>query len=80
MSECSKVAYSSRGAALFAMRAIAQAKRARGRTGPRGTYVCGSCRCWHLTSGAGMRKPPWERRRIKPPPAPDATTAWSSGA
>jgi hypothetical protein len=61
MSECSKIPYRSRGAALFAMRAIDRAYRRRDRTGLRGIYFCSSCRCWHLTSRAGVQKPPWER-------------------
>jgi hypothetical protein len=75
MSECSKIPYPSHAAALLAMRGIARASRARGRTGPRGAYLCGSCRSWHLTSQAGMRKPPWEKRRAKLRGTTDATDA-----
>lgn len=61
MSECSKIPYRSRGAALFAMRGIGRAYRGRGGTGPRGTYFCSSCRCWHLTSRVGVETPPWDK-------------------
>lgn len=63
MSECSKIPYGSRGAALFAMRGIGRAYRRRGRSGPRGAYFCSPCRCWHLTSRAGVQKSPWEKSR-----------------
>ena len=59
MSECSKLPYVSRWIALVAMRAIARRHRTRGLTGPRGTYLCSSCRCWHLTSNARVQTPPW---------------------
>ena len=68
MSECSKISYGSRGAALFAMRVIARGYRKRGSTGPKGTYFCSSCRSWHLTSRVGVQAPPWEKgkREAKP--------------
>jgi hypothetical protein len=58
MSECSKIPYTSRWIALVAMRAIARRSVTRGLTGPRGTYFCSSCRCWHLTSKARVQTPP----------------------
>jgi hypothetical protein len=61
MSECSKIAYASRWIALVAMRAIARSRVTRGLTGPRGTYFCSSCRCWHLTSKARVQTPPWAK-------------------
>ena len=50
MSDCSKIRYASRWTAIAAMRAIARKNMQRGRTCPTGTYLCNSCRSWHLTS------------------------------
>jgi len=65
MSECSKIPYASRWIALVAMRAIARSRVARGLTGPRGTYFCSSCRCWHLTSKATVQTPPWGKAQAR---------------
>lgn len=63
MSECSKIPYATRWAALVAMRAIVRRYATRGLTGPKGAYLCSSCRCWHLTSKAGVQTPPWVKQR-----------------
>lgn len=65
MSECSKIPYTSRWIALVAMRAIARSRVARGLPGPRGTYFCSPCRCWHLTSKARVQTPPWVKARAR---------------
>jgi len=65
MSECSKIPYASRWIALVAMRAIARSRVTRGLTGPRGTYFCTPCRCWHLTSKARLQTPPWLKARAR---------------
>ncbi|GAB3077682.1 hypothetical protein GCM10027080_24790 [Pedococcus soli] len=65
MSECSKIDYPSRGSAVHAMRAIRRRYAERGLTGPSGAYLCRSCRCWHLTSRAGVQTPPWLKTRAK---------------
>jgi hypothetical protein len=66
MSECSKIHYPSRGSAVNAMRAIRRRYAKRGLTGPSGTYLCGSCQCWHLTSKTGVQTPPWLKARAQP--------------
>ena len=65
MSNCSKLPYASRWIALVAMRAIARRRVTRGLAGPRGTYFCRSCRCWHLTSKARIQTPPWVKARAR---------------
>jgi hypothetical protein len=63
MSDCSKIRYPSRRTAIAAMLAIARKNRKRDRRCPTGTYLCGSCRSWHLTSKSGNQTPPWEKER-----------------
>ena len=65
MSECSKIPYASRWIALLAMKAISSNRVARGLTGPEGTYLCSSCRCWHLTSKARVQTPPWLKTQAR---------------
>jgi hypothetical protein len=65
MSACSKIPYTSRWAALAAMRAIARRYVIRGLKGPRGAYLCNSCRCWHLTSKSRVQTPPWVKVRTR---------------
>ena len=62
MRTCSKVSYASRTSALLAMRAIARRMEERGRTAPKGAYLCSTCRCWHLTSVPGVQTAPWSKR------------------
>ena len=45
--------------------AVARSRVTRGLTGPRGTYLCSSCRCWHLTSKARVQTPPWVKARSR---------------
>ncbi len=63
VSECSKIAYVNRWDAVVALRAIAQAYATRGLPGPKGAYLCNACRCWHLTSKAGVHTAPWAKAR-----------------
>jgi len=63
MSDCSKIRYPSRRTAIAVMLAIARKNRKRDRKWPTGTYLCGSCRSWHLTSKSGNQIPPWEQER-----------------
>jgi hypothetical protein len=63
MSECSKISYADQRAAVAAMRVIARRYAVRGESGPRGAYLCSSCRCWHLTSKEGVQTPPWLKAR-----------------
>lgn len=63
MSDCSKIHYPSRGAAIRAMRAITRRYRDRARVCEAGAYFCSLCRGWHLTSKSGTQAPPWARGR-----------------
>ena len=62
MPECSKVRYANQWTALAAMRAITRNRRV-GKIIPRGVYLCGTCKAWHLTSKRGIQSPPWEKPR-----------------
>ena len=63
---CSKLRYSTQWIALRANAcAIAGDCQRRNRKFPTGTYLCGECRSWHLTSKSGNQIPPWERKRAR---------------
>lgn len=66
MFTCTKVSYADRTKALIALNAIGRAMKRKGRQGPRGTYLCASCRAWHLTSSPGIQSPPWRRQSALP--------------
>lgn len=65
MSSRSKIGYASRWTAMAAMRGIASKHGKRDRTCPTGTYLCGVCRTWQLTSKSGHQIPPWEKARAR---------------
>lgn len=66
MSTCTKISYADRAKALLALNAIGRAMKRKGRRGPRGAYLCASCRAWHLTSARGIQSPPWWRQSALP--------------
>lgn len=56
MLDCSKKSYPSQWAAERALHAIQDAYRSHGRKAPTGSYWCGLCKAWHLTSKSKSRK------------------------
>ncbi len=63
MLECSKKPYANRWAAERALQAIRESCRSRDRRAPTGSYWCGLCKAWHLTSKSKSRTPSWFRNR-----------------
>ena len=66
MLDCSKKFYPNQWAAERALQAIQESGRSRGRKAPTGSYWCGLCQAWHLTSKSRSRTPGWVRRRRSP--------------
>lgn len=66
MLDCSKKSYPSQGAAERALHAIQNSCRSDGRKVPTGSYWCGLCKAWHLTSKSKSRTPSWLRKRRSP--------------
>ncbi len=62
MTGCTKRRYDTRWVAGLALRAVQRKSEALGRKPPTGSYLCGSCRGWHLTSKSKSQVPPWAKR------------------
>lgn len=63
MLDCSKKSHTSQWAAERALRAIQELRRSRGGKSPTGSYWCGQCKAWHLTSKSKSRTSRWVRKR-----------------
>ena len=63
MGPCLKISYASRPVAERALKRVQASCRRRGRKIPTGSYWCGECRRWHLTSKSPSRPAPWLRVR-----------------
>jgi hypothetical protein len=62
---CSKLSYPTQWMARRAMRAISRDCQRLNLKCPAGTYLCGECRTWHITSQPGHQIPPWVKARAK---------------
>ena len=63
MTDCTKCVYPTQWAASRALKAIQRKLESRGGKVPTGSYLCTSCRGWHLTSKSKSQIPPWVRAR-----------------
>jgi hypothetical protein len=66
MPRCLKRPYPDQRSAERALLAVQLKSRDLGRKVPTGSYWCGECKSWHLTSQTGSRPAPWNRPRPTP--------------
>jgi hypothetical protein len=75
MVPCSKVRYPSQLTAELALKRFAARCRQRGSRVPTGSYWCGPCSSWHLTSKSPSRPAPWTTKRYTVRATGSAATA-----